>query len=201
MPNLPRVPNLPQLIISLTPKLIAKGWLTPWAVGSRLTIQPPIPTNHHLRVSHGTCVGSTHMSIHGKLEITCASRPKILPHNQISYTWEGDPKYLGILLSTRKVPRIKRFGSTQTPNLNLLKVREFSLTLALLSSWWFFYHWLNFRRVFGWYPISALWLVLLFYSLGAPIDTCVDDQLTNSFCASLVGAIYGKSSDQQYHHS
>ena len=34
------------------------------------------------------------------MEITCSSWPKILPHNQISYISEGDPKYLGILLST-----------------------------------------------------------------------------------------------------
>jgi len=43
------------------------------------------------------------------MEITCASQSKILPHNQISYIWEGDPKYLGILLSTRKFPHIKGF--------------------------------------------------------------------------------------------
>ena len=45
------------------------------------------------------------------MEITCSSWPKILPHNQISYIWEGDPRYLGILLSTRKFPRIKGFRS------------------------------------------------------------------------------------------
>ena len=37
----------------------------------RLTIQPSIPTIQHLRVSRGTCVGSTHMSLHGNyLHIT-----------------------------------------------------------------------------------------------------------------------------------
>ena len=75
----------------------------------RLMIQPPIPTTHHLRVSHGLAWGPL---ICPYMEITCTSRPKILPHNQISYIWEGDPKYIGILLSTRKFHRINGFGST-----------------------------------------------------------------------------------------
>ena len=74
-------------------------------------------------------------------------------------------------------------------NLTLLEVREFSLTIALLSSWRFFYHWLNLRRVFGRYSIGSLWLVLPFCSSSTPIGMCLDDQLIDDFCASSVGAI------------
>ena len=92
------------------------------------------------------------------------------------------------IFSIRKYPSSRNWGQlyttikTQKPS--QIKVREFSLALALLSSWRFFHHWLNLQRVFGRYPIGALWSVLFFCSSGAPIGTCVDEQLIDNFCAS-----------------
>jgi len=127
--------------------------------------------------------------IYPYIEIICTSRPKILLHNQILPMWEEDPRDLEILFSIKEIPPVSRdsgqlSATIKTTNSNLLEVREFSLTLALLSFWRFFYHWLNNWRVFGRHYAGALCLVLLFCSFGTPIGACVDDQLTDDFYAS-----------------
>ena len=64
-----------------------------------------VKTTHHL----GFPTNIWGPSLHPYKEITCTLRPKILSHNQISYIWKCDPKYLGTFLSTRKFPQIKGF--------------------------------------------------------------------------------------------
>ena len=106
--NLPRMMNLPCLIIGLTPKLIPKGWPThgPSDPGWQSNPQSwlPITLGFSMVLAWGPLICPYK-------EIIYASRSKILPHNQISYIWEGNPKYLGTLLSTRKFSRIKGLGS------------------------------------------------------------------------------------------
>ena len=88
-----------------------KGKITPWKGQSihGLTDQAiPNPNDPSLRDSMRLAWGPpTHLY----MEIICTSQPNALPRNQISYIWKSDPEYLGTLLSTKKLSRIKRFES------------------------------------------------------------------------------------------
>ena len=177
VPNLPNNPKGMTDPISRQIKLtITMGWPTPLANGSGWRSNLPILMTYHLKVFMGFTWGPL---IHLYIEITWVSRPKTLPHSQITYTWRGDPKYLGILLSTRKFPRIKGFrsalyhyinhkpypswGTQILPNSCTLKFLEILLSLI--------------QPLEGLWPVppGALWLVFLFCSSGTPIGTCVDD--------------------------
>ena len=100
----------------------------------RLTIQPSIPTIQHLRVSRGTCVGSTHMSLHGNyLHITTkdpTSQSNLLYVGRWSQlSWDPSlfkeiPPYQGIRVSSP--PLYKQQTITHLRYVN---------SLYLLHSW------------------------------------------------------------------
>ena len=116
---------------------------------------------------------------HPNMEIACMSQLKALPCNQISYIWKGNPKYFRTLPLTRKIPHIKGFRWALYNYINHKPFLSWG-TQILPSSYTFEFLEIllslnNLRRVFGRYPTSAFWLVLLFCSSSTSIGTCVDD--------------------------
>ena len=115
------------------------------------------------------------------MEITCAPLPKTLRSRSLNFT----------ISSTRKVPIFK--GSQlalhhykKTKTRTSLRYVKILLVLVSLSSWRFFNHKLNHRRVFGQHPIGALcwFFVLLFFIFS--IGAWKHYQLTNDFCESSI---------------
>ena len=143
--------------------------------------------------SHIVCVFPTHASLYGKNLHT-------MPKNPSTYLY---PSSMGSrTLRSRNINSIsfiqgkilclwglgQPYTTIQAPSLLFSSPRyiKTSLALILLSYWRFFYHWLNFRRVFGQHPIGALcrFFTLLFfrYSIGMRVD----DQLTGNFFPSSI---------------
>ena len=134
---------------------------------------------------------STHGPLHGNNLHTMPKGPTTrlyLP--SIRRKALGSQNLNSIIFFTRKTPIFKGSQSTLCHYINTYINAEPSLlwgmwnflAFALLSYWKSFYHWLNYRKVFGRHPTGTLYrFFILFCSSGTLIGAYVDDRLTENF--------------------
>ena len=121
------------------------------------------------------CVISTHILI-WKYFARHAPRPYYAIF--IFLIWEDVPKISVTLTPPLPykenpcIPKIQVYSTSLYKQhvFSFPKYAEKSLTLSLQSSWKFLIHWLNLRRNFGQYPISAFCLVLSFLFFRYPLE-------------------------------